>query len=203
MGWSRGGPRTRRGYHHGNLREALIRAALELIGDKGPAGFTFHGVIHDRVPDGHCVMHVHTTPTMGVCCLDEGLEFSNFYAAQLFGKIAYHEFEGITVHADEEALALSCPAMSVLTLVENAVRHGVEPADRGGVIRVRTRVKLGRAVLSIANSVPKAPSRPGNGIALRNVRERLQLIFGDAAHLRLAPNSPRGTVAEIEMPAHS
>ncbi|HVG82632.1 MAG TPA: TetR/AcrR family transcriptional regulator [Methylomirabilota bacterium] len=41
MGWSRGGPRTRRGYHHGNLREALIRAALELIGDKGPAGFTF------------------------------------------------------------------------------------------------------------------------------------------------------------------
>ena len=41
MGWSRGGPRGRRGYHHGNLREALIRAAIELIGDKGPAGFTF------------------------------------------------------------------------------------------------------------------------------------------------------------------
>jgi AcrR family transcriptional regulator len=41
MGWSRGGPRARRGYHHGNLREALIRAAVELIGDKGPTGFTF------------------------------------------------------------------------------------------------------------------------------------------------------------------
>ena len=41
MGWSRHGPGGRRGYHHGNLREALVRAALDLIGDKGPGGFTF------------------------------------------------------------------------------------------------------------------------------------------------------------------
>ena len=50
------------------------------------------------------------------------------------------------------------------------------PAPPGGVIRVRTREKTGRAVVSIANSVPREPSRPGNGIALRNVRERLQLM---------------------------
>ena len=36
-----------------------------------PAGFTFHGAIHDKVPDAHCVMHVHTTATMAVCCLDD------------------------------------------------------------------------------------------------------------------------------------
>jgi AcrR family transcriptional regulator len=42
MTWSRGDPHAgRRGYHHGNLREALIRAALDLIAEKGPAGFTF------------------------------------------------------------------------------------------------------------------------------------------------------------------
>ena len=41
MGWSRRGSHGRRGYHHGNLREALVEAALNLIGDKGPAGFTF------------------------------------------------------------------------------------------------------------------------------------------------------------------
>lgn len=41
MSWSRGDPGARRGYHHGNLREALIRAALDLIAEKGPAGFTF------------------------------------------------------------------------------------------------------------------------------------------------------------------
>ena len=41
MGWSKDGSDGRKGYHHGNLREALIRAALNLIGEKGPAGFTF------------------------------------------------------------------------------------------------------------------------------------------------------------------
>ncbi|WP_119301886.1 TetR/AcrR family transcriptional regulator [Dongia deserti] len=41
MGWSKDGSEGRKGYHHGNLREALIRAALNLIGEKGPAGFTF------------------------------------------------------------------------------------------------------------------------------------------------------------------
>jgi len=41
------------------------------------------------------------SPTMAVCCSREGLSYSNFYAAQLFGKVAYHDFEGITIHADE------------------------------------------------------------------------------------------------------
>ena len=41
MVWSKHGGRGPRGYHHGNLKEALVRAALELIAEKGPAGFTF------------------------------------------------------------------------------------------------------------------------------------------------------------------
>jgi two-component system sensor histidine kinase AlgZ len=49
------------------------------------------------------------------------------------------------------------------------------------MIRVRTRVKLGRSLISIANSVPSEPSRPGNGMALRNVRERLRLMHDVAA----------------------
>jgi two-component system sensor histidine kinase AlgZ len=57
----------------------------------------------------------------------------------------------------------------------------VEPAPDGGIIRVRTRVKMGRAVVSIANTVSGGPSRPGNGIALRNVRERLRLMHDVAA----------------------
>ena len=66
-----------------------------------PAGFTPHATIHAGVPGAHCVMHTHTTAGMGVACLEEGLSPSNFYAAQLHGKLAYHDFEGITVHADE------------------------------------------------------------------------------------------------------
>ena len=86
-----------------------------------PAGFTFHGAIHATQPDAHCVMHVHTTPTMAVCCLEEGMSFTNFYAAQLYGKVAYHAFEGITVHADEGARILASAGGRPVLLLRN---HG-------------------------------------------------------------------------------
>ena len=66
-----------------------------------PAGFTIHAAIHDGIPNAHCVMHTHTTAGMAVACARDGLSMSNFYSVQLFGKLAYHNFEGITVHPDE------------------------------------------------------------------------------------------------------
>jgi len=86
-----------------------------------PAGFTFHGAIHAALPDAHCVMHMHTTPTMAVCCLEGGLSFSNFYAAQLYGKVAYHDFEGITVHLDEGRRILDSAQGKPVLLLRN---HG-------------------------------------------------------------------------------
>ncbi len=86
-----------------------------------PAGFTFHGAIHTTLPDAHCVMHVHTTPTMAVCCLEKGLSFTNFYAAQLWGKVAYHDFEGITVHSEEGARILASAGGKPVLLLRN---HG-------------------------------------------------------------------------------
>ena len=66
-----------------------------------PAGFTIHAAIHAGIPGAHCVMHTHTTAGMAVACSRAGLSMSNFYSAQLHGKVAYHGFEGITVHAGE------------------------------------------------------------------------------------------------------
>jgi ribulose-5-phosphate 4-epimerase/fuculose-1-phosphate aldolase len=66
-----------------------------------PAGFTVHAAIHEHMPNAHCVMHTHTTAGMAVACSRDGLSMSNFYSAQLHGKLAYHDFEGITVHPDE------------------------------------------------------------------------------------------------------
>lgn len=82
---------------------------------------------------------------------------------------------------DADAGAARVPPLLLQPLVENAVRHGIEPAAAGGSIRVRTRVKGGRVQLSIVNSVPDSPSVPGNGIALRNVRDRLRLMHDVAA----------------------
>ncbi len=67
------------------------------------AGFVIHSAIHANVEEAHCVMHTHTTTGMAVACLREGLSPTNFYAAQLHGGVAYHEFEGITVEEGEKA----------------------------------------------------------------------------------------------------
>jgi len=96
------------GLAYGEVRASnLVKIDLHgnIVGESkwpvNPAGFTIHAAIHDRIPGAHCVMHTHTTAGMAVACLQSGLSISNFYAAQLYDKLAYHDFEGITVHADE------------------------------------------------------------------------------------------------------
>jgi two-component system sensor histidine kinase AlgZ len=76
-------------------------------------------------------------------------------------QIRFGERLQVSWELDAEAGSARVPPLLLQPLVENAVRHGVEPAPAGGTIRVRTRVKLGRAVVSIANTVPAAPGRPG------------------------------------------
>ena len=66
-----------------------------------PAGYVLHSTIHGGVEGAHCVMHTHTTAGVGVASLASGLSQSNFYSAQLHDMVAYHQFEGITVHAEE------------------------------------------------------------------------------------------------------
>jgi ribulose-5-phosphate 4-epimerase/fuculose-1-phosphate aldolase len=66
------------------------------------AGFVIHSAIHGAIAEAHCVMHTHTTTGMAVACLKEGLSPTNFYAAQLYDGVAYHDFEGITVEEGEK-----------------------------------------------------------------------------------------------------
>jgi len=66
-----------------------------------PAGFTLHSALHRGIPNAHCVMHIHTTAGCAVANAACGLSPDNFYAAQLLDRVAYHDFEGVTVHAAE------------------------------------------------------------------------------------------------------
>jgi len=81
------------------------------------AGFVIHSALHGAVPDAHCVMHTHTTNGMAVACLKDGLSPTNFYAAQLHGGVAYHDFEGISVEdAERERLVASIGARRAVIL---------------------------------------------------------------------------------------
>jgi len=66
------------------------------------AGLVIHSAIHGVVEGAQCVMHTHTTTGMAVASLKDGLSPTNFYAAQLHGQVAYHDFEGITVEPGEK-----------------------------------------------------------------------------------------------------
>ncbi len=87
-----------------------------------PAGFTVHAAIHDALPDAHCVMHTHTTNGLAVACTEGGLAQNNFYSAQLHDMVAYHDFEGITVHAEEAPRLLANMGNKPLLILRN---HGL------------------------------------------------------------------------------
>ncbi len=111
--------------------------------------------------------------------LGEEVDLAQRYLA--IEQIRFGERMHVSWELDPDASHAKVPPLLLQPLVENAVRHGIEPAADGGTIRVRTRVKLGRAVVSIANTMPSAPSQPGSGMALRNVRERVRLMHDVAA----------------------
>ena len=87
-----------------------------------PAGFTVHGAIHEGLPDAHCVMHTHTTAGTAVACLQGGLQQTNFYSAQLHDMVAYHDFEGITIHANEAPRLLASIGTRPAVILRN---HGL------------------------------------------------------------------------------
>ncbi len=87
-----------------------------------PAGFTVHAAIHAGLPDAHCIMHTHTTSGMAVACLEGGLQQTNFYTAQLHNMVAYHDFEGITIHADEGPRLLASMGNKPAVILRN---HGL------------------------------------------------------------------------------
>jgi len=87
-----------------------------------PAGFTVHAAIHEGLDGAHCVMHTHTTAGVAVACLQCGLQQTNFYTAQLHGMVAYHDFEGITIHADEAPRLLKSIGNKPAVILRN---HGL------------------------------------------------------------------------------
>ena len=107
-----------------------------------------------------------------------------------------------SVEADDASRALVCPPMTLLTLVENAMRHGIDPSEEGGRIDVRVTVKDGRGGAEVSDTgMGLVSSSKGLGTGLANLRERLQLAFGGDAHVKLSDNLPHGVRAEIDFPA--
>ena len=126
-----------------------------------PAGFTVHSAIHENIADAHCVMHTHTTAGLAIACTQGGLAQNNFYSAQLHDMVAYHDFEGITVHADEAPRLLKNIGDKPVVILRN---HGLLSWGRTlplAFVRLWTlqracEVQMAQAALGPAIAVPEA-----------------------------------------------
>ena len=107
------------------------------------------------------------------------------------------------LHIEPAANSLQCPPMTLLTLVENAVRHGIDPREEGGLIDVDVWLRDGRCHVRVTDTGAglQVEKSSGLGTGLSTLRERMQLAFGGDAQLRLTEVQPHGVCAEVEFPA--
>jgi sensor histidine kinase YesM len=104
------------------------------------------------------------------------------------------------IEADAAARRLAFPPMLLQPLVENAVRHGIEPKLGGGRIDIRAGSADGRLTVEVADDGIGLRNAAGTGNGLDNVRARLAALYGDAGRLDLASNARGGVTATLELP---
>ncbi len=112
----------------------------------------------------------------------------------------------------EETLSIVVPSMLLQPLIENSIKHGLEPRIGGGTVTLRSRIVDGRLELEVEDDgVGVAPERdsaaagsgfvrPGTGIGMRNVRERMEVLYGHEAEVSMESRPGRGTKVVLAMP---
>ena len=109
---------------------------------------------------------------------------------------------------DPRTLAVLVPSILLQPLIENSIKHGLEPRINGGTVTLRSRLEGDRVRIEVAddgvgmgNRPDSGLSRQGAGIGMRNVRERLDVLYGNQARFTVTSNPGRGTLVTIDIPA--
>ena len=109
---------------------------------------------------------------------------------------------------DPQTLDVLVPSILLQPLIENSIKHGLEPRIHGGTVTLRSRLQGNRVMIEVADDgvgiVARPPSelrRTGAGIGMKNVRERLEVLYGNQARFTVVSNPGRGTLVSIEIPA--
>jgi Histidine kinase len=106
----------------------------------------------------------------------------------------------VSINVPESLRGLSFPPMMLQSLVENSIKHGLEPKPEGGAIAISARVQDGRLRVTVADTGLGVAESAPQGIGLGNIRDRLKRLYGNSAALVLAPNAPAGAHITIEIP---
>ena len=151
---------------------------------------------------GHLIQYLrHSLPREhgSLSTLGEELERAGAYLEIL--KIRMGARLELKVEVPEELKALQLPSMMLQTLVENAIKHGLEPKPGGGTVWILARCIDDHATVTVADDGQGFGSATGGtGIGLKNLRERLQLTYGGRASFALVSNFPSGVAATLTLP---
>jgi signal transduction histidine kinase len=133
------------------------------------------------------------SPTLGRE-IDHVVAYLGIQQIRMGRRLAY----GIDVPHDLRDARL--PSLMLLTLVENAVKHGLSPLPEGGRIDVRATAEGDQLRIDVVDTGRGFATSGGVGTGLANIRARLASAYGSAAGLSLALNRPGGVIATIELP---
>ncbi len=117
-------------------------------------------------------------------------------------KVRMEERLQTDIDVPDGLLSAEFPPMMIQSLVENAIKHGLEPKAEGGKLSVKADVRHGKLCVIVADTglgFGKAATA-GTGVGLANIRERLQLLYGSRATLTVTENQPSGTVVTVTVP---
>ena len=117
-------------------------------------------------------------------------------------KVRMEERLQVRLEVPDGLLSAEFPPMMIQSLVENAIKHGLEPKPEGGELAIRAEIVHGKLAVTVADTglgFGKAATA-GTGVGLANIRERLQLLYGGAAMLTVTENRPSGTVVTVALP---
>jgi LytS/YehU family sensor histidine kinase len=88
----------------------------------------------------------------------------------------------------------------LVSLVENAIKHGLAPLPEGGAIRIVARESEGGLRLQVVDNGAGLTKSSGAGVGLANIRMRLSTLYGSRGRLVVEQNEPKGVTATIELP---
>lgn len=152
---------------------------------------------------GHLIQYLrHSLPRDGVEMSTLGAELERALAYLEILRIRMGPRLEVQVDVPAELRATPLPPMMLQTLVENAIKHGLEPRTAGGTVWIRARRSDGQVAITVADDGEGFnAASSGTGVGLRNVRERLRLLFGGEASLAVVANFPNGVAATLCVPA--
>jgi two-component system LytT family sensor kinase len=110
---------------------------------------------------------------------------------------------------DPQTLDVLVPSILLQPLIENSIKHGLEPRIHGGTVTLRSKLTGDRVLIEVADDGVGMGNRPrpgvssngGAGIGMKNVQERLEVLYGTQATFKVVSNPGRGTLVSIEIPA--